>query len=66
MIGVPQQSPPVFRDPFARDRPDEPDDDHGVPGGPAKSGVEASQTRCDHLVGPAQSMCYAALYGVSV
>lgn len=30
----------------------------------AAAGVLASQSRCSHLQGPAQSMCYAALYGI--
>jgi hypothetical protein len=30
----------------------------------ATDGVLASQSRCSHLQGPAQSLCYAALYGV--
>jgi hypothetical protein len=31
-----------------------------------EDGVLASQSRCAGLTGPAQSLCYAALYGVSV
>jgi hypothetical protein len=30
----------------------------------ATHGVAASQSRCSNLTGPAQSMCYAALYGI--
>jgi hypothetical protein len=32
----------------------------------AAEGVLASQSRCAGLTGPAQSLCYAALYGVYV
>jgi hypothetical protein len=32
----------------------------------AHTGVTPSQTRCDHLTGMAQQMCYASLYGVSM
>ncbi len=37
------------------------------PGGlPSDGGVVASQSVCDGLHGPAKSLCYAAVYGVSV
>jgi hypothetical protein len=61
MIDLPPQSPPVSRNPAAAS-PSE-------PGGAAVSssdGVSASESPCASLVGPAQSLCYAALYGVSV
>jgi len=53
-LRLPDQSPPVSRDLMTskwRDR---------------ERGVEASQTPCDNLTGPAQQMCYALEYGISV
>jgi hypothetical protein len=32
----------------------------------AQTGVIAAQTRCDHLTGMAQQMCYASLYGINI
>jgi hypothetical protein len=54
MLTLPPQSRPVVRDPTTAVTVR------------AAEGVEASQSRCSHLTGPAQSMCYAALYGVYV
>jgi hypothetical protein len=66
MEAVPPQSPPVFRDPLAADRPDDPDDGGYGHGARSLGGVQASQSQCDNLTGPARSMCYAALYGVYI
>lgn len=61
------QNPPVFRDPFAPDRPEESEDHLELAGGTRTFGsIQASQSRCDALRGPARSLCYAGLYGVSV
>jgi hypothetical protein len=65
MVTFPPQSPPVFRDLQGRP-PSEADGAEGVAAIQQLGGVHSSQTRCDHLVGPAQSMCYAALYGIRV
>jgi hypothetical protein len=65
MFTIPPQSPPVVRD-WSSYRGDEPDDTAEVAGLRYSGAVEASQSRCDNLRGPAQSMCYAALYGVNV
>jgi hypothetical protein len=66
MDTLPPQNEPVFRDPLARDRPDDADDVEPGVAALTHGGVLASQSRCDHLTGPARSMCYATLYGVSV
>ena len=60
MLSLPPQTAPVIRDPKAS--PGLHDTAVLRPG----ESVEASQSRCSHLTGPAQSLCYAALYGVSV
>jgi hypothetical protein len=62
MVILPPQSQPVFRNPHGHS----PDEDDGVAAMQGLGGVQSSQTRCDHLTGPAQSMCYAALYGIRV
>jgi hypothetical protein len=64
MVSVPLQSPPVDRN-LSRGG------DHRLTGQePAGfqpcGGVQASQSWCDRLTGPAQSLCYAAEYGISV
>lgn len=66
MDTLPPQSPPVFRDSLARRAPDEPAGGQGAAGLQDFGGVQSSQSQCDHLTGPAQSLCYAALYGVRV
>ena len=60
MLLLPPQNPPVARDPRADDAVHDP--------GAMRTGegVEASQSKCAGLTGPAQSLCYAALYGVYV
>jgi hypothetical protein len=63
LVTLPPQSPPVLREPLAGRAPGETRVEAALR---ACGGVEASQSRCDHLTGPAQSMCYAALYGVRV
>jgi hypothetical protein len=63
MVTLPPQSPPVLRDPLTGRAPGQSDAEAVLH---VSAGVEASQSRCDHLTGPAQSLCYAALYGVSV
>lgn len=65
MVTLPPQSPPVFRDPSGRS-PGEDDGDERGPAMHAFGGVHSSQSVCDHLRGPAQSMCYAAQYGIRV
>jgi hypothetical protein len=65
MESMPPQTPPVLRDPYAAERPGDTDEAEWCGAG-AGAGVLPSQTRCDHLRGPARSMCYASLYGVSV
>jgi hypothetical protein len=65
MLLAPPQSPPVFRAPLDPDRSaeaDAADREAAI----ATGGVQASQTMCDGLRGPARSMCYASLYGASV
>jgi len=66
MLTLPPQSPAIVRDPRANVVPDE--RPHGEEPAAMQScdGVRASQSRCSGLTGPAQSLCYAALYGVSV
>lgn len=54
MLRIPPQSQPVTRFPNVQ---------YAMRFG---DGVEASQSRCSGLTGPAQSLCYAALYGVYV
>lgn len=66
MLALPPQNQPVFRDPFAPDRRDDAGDAEFCAAGQALGGVKPSQTRCDGLRGPARSLCYATLYGVSV
>jgi hypothetical protein len=51
-MSLPQQSPPVERCLLVSQASLE------------NAGVEAAQTRCDTLPGPAQQLCYATLYGV--
>jgi hypothetical protein len=66
MTFAPPQSPPVFRDPLL-DPDRAPDADTAESQAAiAAGGVQASQTMCDGLRGPARSMCYASLYGVSI
>lgn len=62
MSSQPPQHPPILRaTPGGREAADE------GPGAAYGGGrVTASQSPCDNLHGAAQSMCYAALYGVSV
>jgi hypothetical protein len=63
MLTLPPQNSAVVRDPAAGTAIVTPT--AGSTSHPS-DGVQASQSRCDHLVGPAQSLCYAALYGVYV
>jgi hypothetical protein len=64
MVTLPPQNPPVYRDPLARPPGEQRDAECAA--WRSAGGVESSQSRCDHLTGPAQSLCYSALYGVSV
>jgi hypothetical protein len=64
---LPPQNPPVVRDPSAAAQwADDPAHEQAVASLQAGDGVRASQSPCSHLKGPAQSLCYQALYGVSV
>ena len=53
-LRLPIQSPSVSRNLIASS------------GWDSRAGVEASQTHCDNLTGPAQQWCYALEYGVSL
>lgn len=66
MLTLPPQLAPVTRD--TRGQDDEGDLVRCVTPTNLRHtrGVVASQSQCDGLKGPAQSMCYAALYGVYV
>jgi hypothetical protein len=66
MLSLPPQNPPVFRDPFGPDRPDDADDTEFYAAVQALGGVQPSQTQCEGLRGPARSLCYATVYGLSV
>jgi hypothetical protein len=66
MLTLPPQSPAVVRNTTAGLGPEECPDGEGVAPMQFSDGVRASQSRCSHLTGPAQSLCYAARYGVSV
>lgn len=66
MLALPPQSPAVVRDPTAGLVRHESRDVDGAAALQSFDSVCASQSQCSHLTGPAQSLCYAALYGVSV
>ena len=56
---LPTQSPPVRRTVQSRNALK----DQGHQTSQSGAGVEAAQTVCDNLTGPAQDMCWAIIYG---
>jgi len=66
MLTLPPQRPAIIRNLTAGLVPDGDPSREGVGALCSSQGVRASASRCAGLTGPAQSLCYAALYGVYV
>jgi hypothetical protein len=62
---IPLQAPPVIRSSIAvREWRDAGCED--APAAQLGAGVEASQSPCENVTGPAKSLCYALRYGISM
>ena len=64
---IPIQAPPIIRNPVAARAGRDADYYYeDMPATQHESGVEASQSPCESLTGPARPMCFAMRYGISM
>lgn len=63
---IPVQAPPIIRNPVAARAGRDADYYEDMPATRHESGIEASQSPCESLTGPARSMCFAMRYGISM